>query len=94
MCLPAYVAQEMQVCLQRVLGLLRLGRHKEAVETASDAKREVEQTPLSPSSVAARLAAAGAKCKGGRNTAADALDELSALKVLQLLLCPPWRTVP
>lgn len=73
--------QAMDVRLRRALGLLRLGRGTEAVEAAIEAREEGGQHPLAPVSIAARLAVAGAKAACGGRLEADAVDELSALKV-------------
>lgn len=71
----------MNVRLRRALGLLRLGRGVEAAEAAAEAREEGRQTKLAPVSVAARLAAAGAKATCDGAAELDAVDELTTLKV-------------
>ena len=71
----------MDLRLRRALGMLRLGKATEAAEAAAEAGQEAGQPPLAALSVAARLAAAGAKsfCEGEAED--EALEELAVLKV-------------
>lgn len=73
--------QAMDLRLRRALGMLRLGKATEAAEAAAEAGKEAGQSPLAALSVAARLAAAGAKsfCEGEAED--EALEELAVLKV-------------
>lgn len=73
--------QAMDLRLRRAVGMLKLGRAAEAVEAAVEAGREAGQPPLSAVSVAARVAAAGAKSLCDGEEEEEALDELTALKV-------------
>lgn len=62
--------------------MLRMGRSSDAVGVAVKALQEGEQPLLSTVSVAARLAAAGAKSLSGRVDDEElALEELTTLKV-------------
>lgn len=71
----------MDLRLRRAVGMLKLGRAADAAEAAAEAGQEAGQPPLSAVSIAARVAAAGAKslCEGEAEE--EALDELTALKV-------------
>lgn len=80
--------QAMDLRLRRAMGMLKMGRAVDAAEAALEAGQEAGQPPLATVSVAARVAAAGAKslCEGAAEE--EALDELTALKV------PIYTTAP
>lgn len=63
------------------MGMLKIGKVVDAADAAVEAFQEARQPPLAAVSVAARVAAAGAKslCEGAAEE--EALDELTALKV-------------
>lgn len=71
----------MDLRLRRAMGMLKLGSAADAAEAAAEAGQEAGQPPLAAVTVAARVAAAGAKslCEGEAEEAA--LDELTTLKV-------------
>lgn len=73
----------MELRLRRVMGMLKLGKAAEAAEAAAEASQEAGQPPLAAVSVAARVAAAGAKSLCDGEVAEEAVDELTALKVLR-----------
>lgn len=81
--------QAMDLRLRRAMGMLKLGRAAEAAEAAAEAIQEAGQSPLAAVTVAARVAAAGAKslCEGEAEEE-EALDELTALKVP--VICCFW----
>lgn len=81
------LAKAMDLRLRRVMGMLKLGKATEAAEAAAEALSEAGQPPLAAVSVAARVAAAGAKslCEGEAEE--EALDELTALKVWHRSAC-------
>lgn len=77
----------MDLRLRRALGMLRLGKAAEAAEAAAEAGQEAGRPPLAAISVAARLAAAGAKSFCDGEAEDEALEELAALKVSPVVLC-------
>lgn len=83
--------QAMDLRLRRAMGMLKLGRAADAAEAAAEAGLEVGQPPLAAVTVAARVAAAGAKslCEGEAEE--KALDELTALKVPAAFWFPPFK---
>lgn len=72
----------MNLRLRRALGMLRLGRPAEAAEAALEALEEGGQLPLTAVTVGARLCASGAKSLCGGVAEEEALNELTALKVI------------
>lgn len=81
----------MDLRLRRAMGMLKLGKAADAAEAAAEAGREAGQPPLAAVTVAARVAAAGAKllCEGEAEE--EALDELAALKVPVTFWFPSFR---
>lgn len=78
----------MDLRLRRAMGMLKVGRAADAAEAAEEAGREAGQPPLAAVSIAARVAAAGAKSLCERAAEGEALDELTALKVLIIYSAP------